>query len=351
MTNTINMRLYKSFLLGILPVLLMLSVVSCSSEKEGDLVLDCSDSGLSIEILDQTNVSCETSGSVTATASGGEEGYMYSLNGGPMQSSGNFQNLASGSYSIEVIDANDCSSSVSVDISQADGSIALNVGETTPATCGLPDGVIEINASGGDGSFEYKIEGGDFQDSNIFSGLAPGGYTFTVMDGAGCSSTISAVLESLSGDLTLSVVSTQGAGCGTSNGSVELSASGGDGSYMFQVGTGSLQSSSTFNSLAQGSFEFTVVDGSSCSTSISQDVSAGVTLTNDVMPIINANCSISGCHNGSQSPNLSTKSQIVNSAARVKARTANRTMPLGGTLSQTEIDLIACWVDDGAMNN
>lgn len=69
------------------------------------------------------------------------------------------------------------------------------------------------------------------------------------------------------------------------------------------------------------------------------------------MPIIQKDCAISGCHNGSQSPRLETNQEVIANAARIKSETQAGSMPRNRTLSDQEIELIACWVDDGALNN
>ncbi|TXD69047.1 DUF7507 domain-containing protein, partial [Aequorivita lipolytica] len=73
---------------------------------------------LNIEILSQTNPLCTGTGSVTVQASGGTAPYLYSLDGGTTQASGKFDNLAPGTYTIEVLDANGCTTSILVTISQ-----------------------------------------------------------------------------------------------------------------------------------------------------------------------------------------------------------------------------------------
>lgn len=65
----------------------------------------------------------------------------------------------------------------------------------TPATCeGLNDGQIVVDAIGGTGSFQYSLNGGAFQNSNVFTGLAPGNHSITVTDnnngGGGCYATV-----------------------------------------------------------------------------------------------------------------------------------------------------------------
>jgi hypothetical protein len=86
---------------------------------------------------------------------------------------------------------------------------------------------------------------------------------------------------------------------------------------------------------------------SSCST-ISAKFSA------DVNPIIQNSCAISGCHgNGSgNGPGpLVTFDQIKNAASQIKTAVVSRSMPLGGALSNAQIQIISCWVDNGSVNN
>ena len=45
-------------------------------------------------------------------------------------------------------------------------------------------------------------------------------------------------------------------------------------------------------------------------------------------------------------------SNIQSSASQIKSLTQSGAMPKNGSkLSQTQLDAIACWVDDGALNN
>lgn len=69
----------------------------------------------------------------------------------------------------------------------------------------------------------------------------------------------------------------------------------------------------------------------------------------DVRPIINANCV--QCHNGSQFPDLRDYSKVSANSANVKSAVSNRRMPLGGSLTNAEINIIVSWIDSGALNN
>lgn len=79
----------------------------------------------------------------------------------------------------------------------------------------------------------------------------------------------------------------------------------------------------------------------------------------DIKPIIDMKCAVSGCHNGDMGPNLNwTNFEMFHQRAAsglVKYRVINHIMPpswtKAGPLSQEQIDAIACWTDQGALNN
>ncbi len=81
----------------------------------------------------------------------------------------------------------------------------------------------------------------------------------------------------------------------------------------------------------------------------------GVSFTQKILPIIQSNCAVSGCHvNGQQSPTLESYTQIANYANKIKEWTSDGIMPpstSGKSLTSDEINSIACWVDAGAVHN
>lgn len=80
---------------------------------------------------------------------------------------------------------------------------------------------------------------------------------------------------------------------------------------------------------------------------------------NDVKPIIETKCAISGCHNGDMGQDLNwTVFENFHKRAEsglVKYRVTHRIMPPSnspaGPLTQEQINTIACWTDQGALNN
>lgn len=72
-----------------------------------------------------------------------------------------------------------------------------------------------------------------------------------------------------------------------------------------------------------------------------------------IRPLINAKCM--PCHNGDGNepfaPDLTTYPLVEGIAGLIKEVTQSRRMPKEGSLAESEIMAIKCWVDNGALNN
>ena len=76
----------------------------------------------------------------------------------------------------------------------------------------------------------------------------------------------------------------------------------------------------------------------------------GVSWSSSVSSIISTSCAISGCHiPGTGRANFLDPATVQANAEDIKTRTGNRTMPQTGSLTDEQIEHIACWVDDGAV--
>lgn len=222
----------------------------------------------------------------------------------------------------------------------------------TKATCGVSDGSITVSVSGGSGSYMYSIDGNSFQSGKTFDNLLAGNYEVMVMDTKNCTASESVSVENSSG-MTISAKMTNLAGCGTEEGAVEITVSGGDPPYQYKVSSGSYQDNSTISGLPSGTITTYAKDANGCEVTAKVDVLTGTSLSMDVMPIINANCAVSGCHDGKSGiPDWSDTENVIQSASLIKQRTQNKTMPPAGrSITDDEIQTIACWVNDGAKDN
>ena len=223
---------------------------------------------------------------------------------------------------------------------------------STDATCGQTDGNVEVIASGGETPYLYLLDNGASQTAAIFNDLASGNYLVTVLDNTTCSITKEIIIANKGGfQATASVTSS---GCEESNGTITVLASDGVEPYLYKLNSGSGQSTGLFTSLSSGAYEVIVTDDTGCSFSIIKSILSGISYDSSVKPIIMNNCAVSGCHDGSTAQtNFSIFSNVKSSASAIKSRTQNKSMPKGAnrTISQAEIDAIACWVDDGALDN
>ncbi|MEL6592301.1 MAG: hypothetical protein AAFQ87_20605 [Bacteroidota bacterium] len=153
------------------------------------------------------------------------------------------------------------------------------------------------------------------------------------------------------GSLQISIVSQTDSDCEQAVGTVEVRAIGGDGQYRFSLDGGSAQESNQFSGIASGEHQVTVTDGQACSEKVSFSLKSGVSF-DQVQPIIASNCAVSGCHDGSNNQiDLRPAANIKSRANSIKSLTEDGSMPpdtAGTSLSETQIRLIGCWVDDGA---
>jgi PKD repeat protein len=129
-----------------------------------------------------TNVTCNgaCNGAFSATANGGTPVYMYSPS---LPSSG----LCAGNYTFSVTDANGCSKTSSVTITQP--TVLTVVTNITNASCsGCTDGAASVLTGGGTPGYTYQwMPGGQITPS--ISNLPIGCYTVVVIDSKACQTT------------------------------------------------------------------------------------------------------------------------------------------------------------------
>ncbi len=216
--------------------------------------------------------------------------------------------------------------------------------------CGEANGSITVTVDEGEGPFTYSLNDGPVQESPVFNGLSAGEYSIIVSDRNGCRSESVITVANIDGLFV--TVSTTEADCGVANGTLSITAGNGVEPYEYQIKGQPLQKSPVFQ-VAPGTYEVFVIDAIGCEFSMTQRVNSNTSYKTDIRPIIMNNCAVSGCHDGSVSslPNFSNLSTVQANAAEIRNRTQNRSMPPNGSLTQAQIDLIACWVDDGARDN
>lgn len=230
-----------------------------------------------------------------------------------------------------------------------DDPVELELISVGDAECGLNDGSIEVRATGGSGNYLFRINEGEPQSASVFIDLGAGMYEVSASDDNNCVGILGITVQNKNG-LNISFQSMD-AGCKDFDGTITIEAFNGVEPYQYKINGSSFSDSNTFTDLASGNHTVVVKDDTGCELTQTIRIRSGISYSASIDSIIDTNCAISGCHNGSQFPDFRNFNNVQANAAQIKTLTGNRTMPEEGSLTQTEIDMIACWVDDGALAN
>ncbi|OSZ80432.1 hypothetical protein CAP36_04035 [Chitinophagaceae bacterium IBVUCB2] len=164
--------------------------------------------------------------------------------------------------------------------------VAVTATTVSPTTIGGTNGSITATATGGSG-FTYNINGGAFQASGSFTGLAAGTYTVIAKNSNGCtgsgSFTVSGAPNPCAGVIiNVTAVTTNPTTVGGANGSIVASATGSTG-LTFNINGGAFQPNGIFNNLAAGAYIIIAKDANGCTgtatfTLVNPNPCAGVTI-------------------------------------------------------------------------
>ncbi|MFH2096316.1 MAG: SprB repeat-containing protein, partial [Bacteroidota bacterium] len=235
----------------------------CTAESSALVVNE--PSAISIDSENYTDITCngDNDGTITVTASGGTGALSYDLGAGA-QATGDFTNIAGGTYTVTVTDANGCTAESGNFTITDPAALSIDSEGYTDITCnGANDGTVTITASGGTGALSYDI-GSGAQGTGAFTGLGVGLYTVTVTDANGCFINSSAF--NITQPAALSIVS-EGATditCnGDNDGTITIIAAGGTPPLSYDLGSGP-QANGSFTALSGGTYTVTVTDNNSC---------------------------------------------------------------------------------------
>lgn len=143
-----------------------------------------------IDFVSKLDVNCRGAATGNIKVAGGDEWVQpveFSLDGINWQADSAFNNLTAGTYWVKIRDAF-CIDSVSVTISQAFPDLVINNTTVIGASCtGGADGSVDITPAGGNGPYQYSLDGINYQPGSIFN-LAGGTYTIWIKDINNCTS-------------------------------------------------------------------------------------------------------------------------------------------------------------------
>ncbi len=192
---------------------------------------------------------------------------------------------STGSYPVDVVDANGCTSTGIADVYRF---LSASGDFTTQPTCNDPDGVITVTPVGGSGDFTYDLSGTDYSGTSItasvaavqpvngiFINMAPGDYQVQVTDNeTGCDKIVDIHLEAATPPVIASVADTDITCQGDNDGSINVQVQSGtdvDGPIVYNLlnfDTRALitsNDSGSFNGLSAGRYDVEVVSARDCS--------------------------------------------------------------------------------------
>ena len=211
-------------------------------------------------------------GSATVTSvAGGTAPYTYSWSSSPIQNTQTATGLASGNYTVNVIDHNGClNGTASVTI--AGGGGFTTTPAQTPVTCfGSNNASALVSTNGGTTPFTYAWSTNPVQTTSAISGIAAGNYTCVITDATGCIQTIAFTITQPPA-MTFTTSSTSSA-CTANNGTATATnVTGGTSPYTYSWNTNPVQNTQTATGLSAGNYSVTVTDANGCTNGVAVTV-------------------------------------------------------------------------------
>ena len=229
-------------------------------------------------------------GSIDLTISGGTPPYpMIDWDVDAYDGNSNPTGLSPGTYNVTVTDNAGCTATNGFVVNAAD-SPNPQVDVITQISCnGADDGAITVTVSGGNMPYTYSWSNTPATTQNI-SGLAPGTYTLTVTDATGAMGVSQPVLIEEPPLLTATAVATDVSCSGVTDGSIDLTISGGTANYTFSW-PGGIPAVEDPSGLAQGTYTVTITDANNCTATATATVGAPTAIGLSNSTVTDAACS------------------------------------------------------------
>ncbi|MFH1320533.1 MAG: gliding motility-associated C-terminal domain-containing protein, partial [Bacteroidota bacterium] len=294
------------------------------------------------------NITCNgvNDGSIDHTVTGGTTPYTFFWSNGATTE--DLSGLGAGSYIVFITDANGCSDSSSITLTEPP-ILVTSISSPTVAggynlTCnGAADGSIDLTVTGGTTPYTYMWNTADtIEDLN---GIGAGIYTVNITDANGCVKSISITLTEPPASLASSINSPTVAGgynitCNEfADGSIDFTVTGGTTPYTYLWNTG--DTIEDLPGIGAGTYSITVTDANGCADS------SGITLTEPASLNLVTSFTTLGCNGVSEGT-----ASVISSGGTpphtylwddpVSQTTATATGLLAGTYTITVTDVNGC---------
>jgi hypothetical protein len=300
-----------------------------------NLILNVVSCNVSASISSQTNVSCNggTDGSATVTATGGTSPYTYAWSNAT--TTANVTNLAAGTYTVTVSDANNCTATSSLSITEPTTLLSSVAIDSNVSCNGLSNGGLTASANGG--TSPYTFAWSNSATTASITGLTAGTYSVTVSDANGCTSTANGTITEPTALAVASATNTNVTCNGGADGSATVTATGGTSPYTYAWSNTGTTASIT--GLTAGTYTATVTDANGCTTTTTATVTEPTALT---ATSSNTNVSCNGGADGSATVSATGGTSPYTYAWSNAGTTASITGLTAGTYTATVTDANGC---------
>lgn len=258
-------------------------ISTASDGPNAPSTLTCSSLMVTINIDQPVSCSGGSDGAATASGTGGTAPYTYlwDASAGAVPSA-SVTGLPAGIYNVTITDANGCTATESVMITEPFSSLQGIVTIDNMISCsGASDGAATASGIGGTSPYTYQWTTGETTQS--ITGLSAGIYNVTITDANECSTT-EHVLISDPSFLVASTSVLNNTSCGISDGMATVSGSGGTSPYTYLWSNGA--TTATMSDVPAGEYTVTITDANGCTASdmvtIAQAIGS-VPLTTDTL--------------------------------------------------------------------
>lgn len=237
----------------------------CTSTATYTITQPASPLSATSAVLNDVSCANGNNGQATASANGGTPPYNYSWNSTPSQTTPAANNLNAGLYSVVISDANGCTTTQSVNITEPP--LLTNTYTSSDVTCyGGSNGSASVSIAGGVGPYAVTWNSNPVQTGPGAINLPAGNITATISDANGC--TVNSII-SIAQPPALNAImaaATDVTCNGGSNGSAAVSATGGTAPYTYNWNTFPPQTTPAASGMSAGMFTVTVTDANGCAT-------------------------------------------------------------------------------------
>lgn len=238
-------------------------------------------------------------GAIQVAINGGKAPYSYSWSNGATTQ--NVNGLQAGDYTVTINDVNNCSTTLTVTLTQPATKVNLSLNTFSSVKCNNGnDGVINVSVNGGIAPYTYSwsaITGRGFvQGQAAQTTLTAGTYQVVAADANGCLDTL---IQTIDQPVQLGVLVTKNNDVSCHNGAdgkITAIADGGTAGYTYSISPGTTTNTDgVFSGLSSNDYTITVTDANNCTAA-----SPAVTIANpDTLVFSSIDSTAVSCHNSS----------------------------------------------------